>query len=168
VKIQTPEFSRPLNVDRVPRTGSHERLTAEPAECAALAKRLDLPMLYSLTALLKAQPWRGGGLKLSGDLEVDLDQTSVVSAEVFRTKVKIPVLSYFLSPKDATYDGDEDAEPIVNGHIDLGEILAEILSVELDPYPRKPGEVFVPIIEDIDDPSEPSAKVSPFAALKRL
>ena len=33
------EFSRPLQVDRVPKLGSTEKLAAEPAELQALAKR---------------------------------------------------------------------------------------------------------------------------------
>jgi hypothetical protein len=166
MKPTGPEFSRPLNVDRVPRTGSYERLTADAAECLALATRFGLPAIHSLTALLHAQPWRGGGLKVTGNLDADIDQTSVVSAEVFRTTVKFPVSCYFLSPKDATYTGDEDAEPIVNSHIDLGEILAETLAVELEPYPRKPGEAFAAIIESSDETDAVTAKISPFAILQ--
>ena len=33
------EFSRPLQVDRVPKLGSTEKLSAEPEELKALAKR---------------------------------------------------------------------------------------------------------------------------------
>ena len=38
---------------------------------------------------------------------------------------------------------EDDAEPIQNGEVDLGEVAAETLGLELDPYPRKDGEAFV-------------------------
>ena len=77
------EFSRPLLVDRVPALGSHERIAADDKECAALAKRLGIPKLHSLGGLLKASPWRGGGLKVTGTMQAEVDQVSVVSLEVF-------------------------------------------------------------------------------------
>ncbi len=39
-------------------------------------------------------------------------------------------------------------DPIVNGRIDLGQLAAEFLALGLDPYPRKPGVEFAPVVED--------------------
>ena len=50
-----------------------------------------------------------------------------------------------------------------NGSVDLGEILAETMALELDPYPRREGEVF----NDIEEEPEP-AKISPFTSLSKL
>ncbi|PXW57977.1 YceD family protein [Chelatococcus asaccharovorans] len=74
-----------------------------------------------------------------------------------------------------------DADPpdaIVDGTIDLGQLAAEYLALGLDPYPRKPGALFVPKAAGVeagdDAPSEddevsvPVDKPSPFAALSRL
>src|SRR5476649_1923447 len=91
------EFSRPIQVDRIPRKGSHEVFSAEPQECAAFAKRFDLPRLHSLKAHLVATPWRGGGLKVTGSFEADLEQVSVVSLTEFRSTQKFEVERYFLS-----------------------------------------------------------------------
>ena len=144
IKASTPkfEFSRPLIVDRVPRKGSHEIFAAEPAELIALAKRLNVPELFSLKAHLVATPWRGGGLRVTGDFTVDLSQVSVVSLESFRLTEKIEVERFFLPPKSVVDGIEEDADPIENGLIDLGETVAEALALELDPYPRKAGEAF--------------------------
>ena len=143
-KSSTPkfEFSRPLIVDRVPRKGSHEVFAAEPAELIALAKRLNIPELFSLKAHLVATPWRGGGLRVTGDFTVDLSQVSVVSLEAFRVTQKIDLERFFLPPKSVVDGVEEDADPIENGLIDLGEMVAEALALELDPYPRKAGEAF--------------------------
>lgn len=160
-----PEFSRPFQVDRVPRGGSTEKLAAEKAECAALAKRMKIPAIHALTAEIRATPWRGGGLKLEGHITADLEQMSVISLESFRETVSVPVARYFLPPgKISEIEGEDDADPILNGWIDLGEVAAEILALDLDPYPRKPGEAFE---EHFEGDSAPEARPSPFAILAK-
>ncbi len=157
------EFSRPLQVDRVPALGCHERIAADEKECVALAKRLDLPKIHSLGGLLKAVPWRGGGLKITGTLNARVDQVSVISLEIFTSDVEFAVERYFLSPRAGNPADEEDVDVIENGSVDLGEILAETMALELDPYPREAGEVFY----DVEEQPEPE-KVSPFTALSKL
>ena len=158
----TPEFSRLLNVARVPRGGSYEKISAEPSECLALAKRLDVPAIHALNAEMRATPWRGGGLKLEGFLKADVEQVSVVSLEAFRHHVEFPILLFFMAGKIEANDEDAEVDPIIDSHLDLGEVVAETLALELDPYPRKPGEDFDEVI------AEPKAEVTPFAALAKL
>lgn len=165
MKPVSVEFSRPIPVDRIPKGGSYEKVKADAAECLALAKRLDVPALHALSAEIRATPWRGGGLKLDGFLVADLDQVSVVSLETFRSEVRFPVLRYFLPPGAVNSEEEDDADPIEHGEVDLGEVVAETLALELDPYPRKPGEAFEEHIESVDE--EP-AKQSPFAGLSKL
>lgn len=157
------EFSRPLQVDRVPNLGCHERLAANEKECAALAKRFDLPKIHSLGGLLKVVPWRGGGLKITGTLNARVDQVSVISLETFTSDLEFAVERYFLSPRAGQPTAEEDVDIIENGSVDLGEILAESMALELDPNPRMEGEVF----NDIEEHPE-SAKVSPFIDLSKL
>lgn len=159
------EFSRALAVDRVPHGGSYEKLKADPKECLALAARLGVPALHALSAELRATPARGRGLRVEGALVADLDQISVVSLEPFRSTVTYPVERYFL-PAGAARGGDEaDADPIAGGEVDLGEVVTETLALELDPYPRKPGEAFPEHIEFTD---KSSGQELPFAALSKL
>jgi uncharacterized metal-binding protein YceD (DUF177 family) len=159
------EFSRALEVARVPKLGSHEKLSADAKECAALAQRLMVPAIHSLTAELKVKPWRGGGLKVSGDLKADLDQESVVSLQVFRSTVIFPVERYFLNTLAADDNESEaDIDQIENGVIDLGEVVAETLALELDPYPRKPGETFA--FADAEGEEDVPIKPNPFNVLR--
>ncbi len=162
MKAPIPEFSRPIPVDRIARDGSDETISADPKECAALAKRLGVFAIHSLGAVLRAEPWRGGGVKLSGLVAADLEQMSVVSLEAFREMVEFPVERYFLPPHQAAADMESDADPIEGGHIDLGEVVAETLALERDPYPRRADEKFDAIIED------GAEKVSPFTVLAAL
>ena len=157
------EFSRPLQVDRVPALGCHERLAADDKECAALAKRFDLPRIHSLGGLLKVVPWRGGGLKITGTLNAKVDQVSVISLETFTSDLEFAIERYLLSPRAGQPAADEDVDIIEHGNVDLGEILAESMALELDPYPRREGEVFNDIEEHLE-----SAKVSPFTSLSKL
>ena len=159
-----PEFSRPLDVARVSAGGSTEKIAATAEECARLAKRLNLPAIHALRAELLAKPWRGGGLKVTGELSADLEQVSVISLEAFRQEVRMPVERYFLSRPPAEDDGDaDDIDAIVGGHVDLGEIVSETLALELDPYPRMPGEAFA-ATDDAEEETESRA----FARLKSL
>ncbi len=161
-----PEFSRPLQTDRVPKLGSTEKLAAEPAELQALAKRLKIPALHSLSAVIRATPWRGGGIKLEGHLTADVEQVSVISLEPFRETVSVPMSRYFLPPGALTVneEDEDDADPIDNGWIDLGEVTVEVLALDLDPYPRRSGEDFADHIEAGETPVE---KESPFAVLAK-
>src|SRR5690349_1949626 len=119
----TPEFSRPLDVTRVPPEGSTETISAEPQECTDLARRFGLPELHSLEAELKVSRWRGEGLKIKGRFTADLDQTCVVSLDIFRAVISDEFESYFLpagrsSGADSAVIEEGDAEPFENGIID--------------------------------------------------
>lgn len=165
MKSRTPhiEFSRPLQTDRVPRAGSTEKLKAEPEELKALAKRMKVPAIHALSAEIRATPWRGGGIKLEGHITADLEQVSVISLEPFRETVSVPLTRYFLPAGAVAENADEDdADPIENGWIDLGEVASETLALDLDPYPRKPGEAFS---EHIEDDGAVAKAPSPFAIL---
>jgi uncharacterized metal-binding protein YceD (DUF177 family) len=162
----TVEFSRPLLVNRVPRKGSHEVFAADTKECSALAKRFAIPTLHSLKAHLIATPWRGGGLKVTGDIEADLEQVSVISLEPFRSKPHFKVERFFLPEKMIVDAAEDDVDPIENEQVDLGELVAEAVALELDPYPKKPDEDFGDHIED--DTVVMELKPSPFAKLQKI
>ena len=154
------EFSRTLDVARVSKLGSVEKLKADAGECAALARRLKVPTILGLTAELHAKPWRGGGLKVTGHVTVDVEQISVVSLEQFRQTLRFQVERYFSNSLPQVVNDEEEIDPISNGFIDLGEIVAETVGLELDLYPRKSGEEFGEMeIEAVKVPN-------PFAALK--
>ena len=155
------EFSRPIEVARVNALGSHEKIKADPKECLALARRLGLPVVHAVSAHLLVKPWRGGGLQVTGEVTADVDQVSVISLETFRNVVRYEVERYFLPQGGGD---EEEIDAIAGGVIDLGEITAETIGLELDPYPRKPGETFEASPEPEGEPE--TAKISPFAVLK--
>lgn len=162
MKPVTPEFSRPVEASRIARAGSTEKISADAKECVALARRLDLPGVHGLSAVLRVEPWRAGGLKVRGQLVADIEQLCSITLEPFRGIETRAVERYFLPPQvlRETSGEDADVDTLEEGRADLGELVAETLALELDPYPRKPGAVFAAHIE-----SAPAAAPSPFAVL---
>lgn len=142
MKPASYEFSRPLPADRVQREGSREIVSADQKELKALAERLGIPAFHSLTADLKAEPWRGGGLKITGEFKADLDQVCVVTLEQFRDTIQGPVDRIYLPETAEATSEEDDADHLVAGEADLGELVTETLALALDPYPRKPGVSF--------------------------
>ena len=118
--------------------------------------------IHSLGGLLKVVPWRGGGLKITGTLNARVDQVSVISLETFTSDLEFAIERYFLSPRAGQPTAEEDVDIIENGSVDLGEILAETMALELDPYPRQEGEVF----NDIEEHPESRKSVALHRPLK--
>lgn len=167
------EFSRPLDVTRVPAQGCTEKISAEAEECAALAVRFGLPAIHGLAAELQISRWRGEGLKIKGRFTLDLEQTCVVSLDIFRSTLTDTFESYFLPAKAASGADDVaieegDAQPFENGIIDMGEAVAEAAALALDPYPKKPGVTFADMVDDGGASPDEPARSNPFAGLSRL
>ncbi len=185
-----PELSRTIIADKVTTAGGFEVVKATDAECAALAERFDLVSVSGLTAKMRLRRVRSDFVKVTGELEADVVQRCVVTLEPVPAHVKEEFSALFapehLIPKEEADDesdhfqylgGDEDfPEAMPGGRIDIGELVAQNLSLALEPYPRKEGVEFTPILEDVgpdtlslteDTPPEPPRQ-NPFAALSRL
>lgn len=146
-----PELSRPLIVDRIASGGVHEHIVARPAEREALAARFGLAALPSLEAWLDAALAPNGMVRLTGRLEAEVVQTCVVTLEPLPSRLECPLGALFAPPglmgqadpeTACDPEAEDPPEAIVNGRIDLGEVVAQNLALALDPYPRKPGATF--------------------------
>ncbi|HTN09799.1 MAG TPA: YceD family protein [Acetobacteraceae bacterium] len=162
------ELHRPFAVERVGGAGREQVVEASAAECAALAKRLNIPAVLSLRCTFRLTLESGGVVLAEGALEARLVRDCVVSLEPFETAVAerfrlrfVPAELLAEADEDALLDPDADDEiPYDGAAIDLGEAAAEQLALAMDPYPRRPGAALP------DEASE--AAESPFAALSRL
>jgi uncharacterized metal-binding protein YceD (DUF177 family) len=155
------EFSRPLNVDRIPPEGCTETISADPAECAELAKRFGLIAIHSLAAHIEAQPVSGRGVKLKARIHAEVEQTCVVSLDNFTATVETEAQRIYLP--EGSLVAKEDAvetDTIKGDSIDLGEFVAEEMGLALDPYPRKPGVAFQSAEETHNAAGSPFSKLS--------
>jgi uncharacterized metal-binding protein YceD (DUF177 family) len=165
-------FSRVMRVDHLPREGQVVTIEATPAEREELASFYRLPDIAALTATLRLEPWGRGGARVTGAVHGELTQLCIVSVEPFPATVDEDVDVRFAPPKAAerksskeeeaptfSLDDEDEPDPVIDGKIDLGALVAEFFALGLDPYPRKPGA----LLDEERTSSEPS--VSPFAAL---
>ena len=116
-------------------------------------------------------PYRDGA-EVSGLLRARVVQTCSATADDFETPIDarfdlrvLPANSQNAPQEEfgdlgADPDGDDPPDVLEGEKIDVSGYVVEHLALELDPFPRKPGAVFV-------QPSEPG-EISPFAALKGL
>lgn len=159
-------------VVEIPEQGLHRELEAGAAERAAIASLAGLRDLPQLAASFDLTPAGGGRIRVHGRISAQAEQTCVVTLEPLTSEIDADVDVMF-SPDAAQAAGrpeeDDDApvddppEPIVGGQIDLGALAAEFLILALDPYPRKPGAVFEPVVQPVDPADHPFAAL---AALK--
>ncbi len=167
------EFSRMVPRDQLVESDFSREIAANEAELAALVRRLGLLDLGSLEARLRVRRERGSPLiKVTGHMTADLVQACVVSLEPVPERVEESFeLLFTLEPDPAqetaeVYVEAEDQdfpEPVGPGGIDLGEVVAQQLSLAMDPYPRAPGVR----LERAEWGGESGAQ-SPFAVLERL
>ena len=165
----------PIAVAQIPETGLHRDIEADQAVRDAVADVGGLRKVLLVQASLDVTPERGGRFHVAGRVRARIGQTCVVTLEEIENDIDEPVDLVFVPPGqmpemadliDEAEDSDEEVpdppEPIENGLIDLGRVATDALFLAVDPYPRKPGAVFEPVVE-IDDPED-----HPFAALKAL
>jgi uncharacterized metal-binding protein YceD (DUF177 family) len=145
------EFSRLIELATLPAGGIEREIEAEPAEREALARRFDLVALVALRAGIQIIPIRSGaatGAQVTGSLTARVTQTCVVSLDPFETEVT-ESFRLDLLPSDVLDDAgeaglyhDDEVEPLEGDVLDIGELVAQYLSLALDPHPRRPGISF--------------------------
>ena len=160
--MRLKEFSRSVRVEPLPRDGLELEIEADPQERAALAALNNLVEITSLKATFRITKWRKG-VHVTGEVFAKVTQNCVVSLEPFEAEITSPLDMRYLPedskrPADDSLEDLEPPDPLIDGHIDLGAVAGEFLTLALDPYPRKPGAVFTP------QPGE-SHEERPFAQL---
>ena len=166
----TPEFSRPVAIDEIGERELVRDIEATVEERAALAKRFGLVSLGRLKASVHLK-WVQGRklLQLTGTFEADVEQSCVVTLEPVQERIAETLDILFERPaKPADLDeravevtSVEDAEPLPETELDIGEVVAEELALSLNPYPRKPDATF-------GDKEAAERTPSPFDVLARL
>ena len=164
-----PEFSRRIDGLRLSAAGEDYEISARPEELAALAQRFDLLARDRFDAKVRLTPLPGGYYRLAAEFEAELTQACAVTSEPVPSRVSESFTLVFGPVEESSeivLDGDaEPVEPLDDGMIDIGEAVAQQLSLALDPFPRLPGAAFE---EEADLSPDQTPPESPFAALARL
>lgn len=170
-----PPLSRTVLVDSLPAAGLTVTVTPTDLERAALAAFNGLVACPALSATLLLRPEGKGGVRVTGEVAGTVTTTCVISLEAFDAPLHEAVDVHFVSaealavfraqqsgiPHDEENAPDEP-DAIEHGRIDLGRLVAEHVTLGLDPYPRKRDAALA--MDAIGE--EPPA--SPFAVLRAL
>lgn len=133
------EFSRRIEVARLGAGPATYDLEASDSQRAALARRFGLEALERFTAHIALRRLAGGVVRMEATLSADLVQTDVVTLEPVPNHVEEAFTLLFGDEAEdtAALDPNSDlVEPLEDGHIDIGEAVAQQLSLAIDPYPR--------------------------------
>lgn len=160
----TPEFARPMPP---PLPGTAERvrkISADAEERAALARRFDLLSLDRLEAEVRLQRLAGGLVRLRAHFRADVVQACIVTLDPVASCIDED-FTLFYGPveegREIRLDGAEElVEPLIDDTIDIGEAVAQQLSLALDPFPCA-----ATVVPEGETPAE-DRHDSPFAALR--
>jgi uncharacterized metal-binding protein YceD (DUF177 family) len=165
-----PPWHVPIAQAEVPETGLHVELAADENMRKDIAFFAGLSALPRLQASFDITRHGGSGLRVVGQVSATVGQVCGVTLEPMENEIDEAVDLVFLPGRlpGSQQEGRgvevalEDApEELVGGVVDLGVLVTEFLVLGIDPYPRKPGSVFVtPTLDD--------ETTRPFAALAAL
>ena len=166
------EFSRAVTLEEIGREGLHKDLEASAEECMALAPRLGLLAIGSVSAKLDIRKSKDGSVvTVTGRLAAKVTQECIVTLEPVEAEVSAELSERFVRQEEiepeavVEVEDEEWYDEIIEGDsIDIGEMVSQCLTLELEPYPRKEGIEFELSESDLN----PEGKIGPFAELAGL
>jgi uncharacterized metal-binding protein YceD (DUF177 family) len=166
------EFSRVVTLEDIGREGLRGNLEANADECTALTPRLGLLAISSVSAKLDIRKSKDGSVvTVTGRLAAKVTQECIVTLEPVEADVSAAVSERFVRQEEVEpeavveVEDEECYDEIIEGDsIDIGEMVSQCLTLELEPYPRKDGIEFELSESDLN----PAGPTGPFAALADL
>lgn len=163
-----PEFSRPVPLHRLGAEPFRQDIAATASERDALARRFDLIAFDRLSASVELAREAGGTILLRADFVAEFAQNCIVTLDPVPGALRQSFAVRYGPPEaepDALQLADEAEpafEPLAGEVIDIGEAVAQEVSLSLPPFPRSSEAVI-----DEDSAGGDSAE-GPFAVLARL
>jgi uncharacterized metal-binding protein YceD (DUF177 family) len=171
----TPEFSRIWRVDTLGPAARQVEIEADDAERAALATRFGLVAIDRLEAQAELSV-QGETVTAAGTLRAAVTQSCVATADPVEERIEAPFRIEF-RPQPEKAGADEEVEldeselDVVfydGAAVDLGEAVAETLSLSLNPWPRAPEADQALREAGVKDEEQAARESNPFAALQGL
>ena len=136
-----PEFSVEIKLDSISDEPREYHLKPDIDQKSALARRFGLLSIDTFEAHLTLAWLKAGRiLSVSGEISAVVTQSCVVTLEPVSATVAENVEIVFArnSADTANIVDPDEVEPLEGETLDIGEIVAEELSLALDPCPRHP------------------------------
>lgn len=181
-----PEWSVPVDAQTVTNHPQKLRISAGEGERKALAKRLDIHQINSLSADLTLHREKGNVIHVNGLMKAHVVQSCSISADPVQTQIEETFEGWYADQDRIVMlakarheklgrladselpimDEREDPEPLVNGMIDVGELVVQSLSLSLDAFPRRRGLEEAETVDVLVEPEGQALRKNPFEALK--
>lgn len=137
------EFSRVYDLSLSSVFVGQQVIKASPSECDDLAKRFRIVNIEHINADFRLfHDTEDQCFRLKGTLEAKVTQASVISltpvVEIIRTPIHIKIRL-----GEASFEEDdtmEDIEYVSTTKVDIGELVAQYLSLSMNPYPKTADE----------------------------
>ena len=188
-QLSPSEWFYPIDADSVPATGRTLHIQAAAENLDAIAERVGVINIKSVEASIHLQPQNGGHvLYISGHVKADIVQECITTLEPIDSHVEDDFEAWYADHDRAlpfsrvkhqikiTEEGEEiqmleekdDPEPLINGQVDLGEVVIQFLSLAIDPYPRTTDMPSIDhaILTPEDSKTTTALHPNPFSALK--
>lgn len=181
-----PEWSVLVDAQTVTSTPQKTRIAASEEERKALCTRLGLNNISSLSADVTLHREKGSVIHVNGLMKANVMQVCSITTDPVQTQIEETFEGWFADQDRIVMlakarherlgrmtdseipilDESEDPEPLVNGMIDIGELVVQHLSLAVDAFPRRRGLEDTEIIDV--SAGDPAALVrrNPFEALK--
>lgn len=180
-KSTKSEIERLVDLDRMGPGGAALEVTASDSERAALAKRFGFLDLPALTARVTVDRRAGGQVVVEGRLRGKIVQACVLTLDPVTQELDDAFRIVFRRDLDDERDPEsgetvlsaqaDSPEPLSGSTLDVGELVAEQLSLAAEPYPRRPGvnlEDVLPKVKRDGRRGAPEPRRHPFAGLAAL
>ena len=186
LKLLEQEWSHFFDADDVDRT----RPTTLKIE-ASEDERTDLARRFSVESISRAEAdltlaRESGTIHVTGQFHCTITQNCVVTLEPFETELSEAVEGWFADKENRVsfaaakkerevvkshaeveiLDESEDPEAIIEGRIDLGELVAQHISLTIPLYPRKDGVRYEVGDDNFEIDEKSPLRKNPFEALK--
>jgi uncharacterized metal-binding protein YceD (DUF177 family) len=175
------EIERLVDLERMGPSGAALEIAPSDSERAALAKRFGFLGLPTFSARVTVDRRVGGQIVVEGRLRGRIVQACVLTLDPVAQDLDEAFRIVF--KQDMTDDRDPESgeavlhsqadapEPLTGNVLDVGEIVAEQLSLAADPYPRRAGaklEDVLPKPRHGGRKGQPEQRRHPFAGLAAL
>jgi uncharacterized metal-binding protein YceD (DUF177 family) len=157
--ILESEWSEFFDVTKIKDSGNRLTIEANEEQCKNLARRYGIQSLNNLSAKLYIkQINKNRFIHITGTLQANLIQECIISRDPVKTHITEDFESWFADAaqilsldkarrEKAIKNGEElpileeheDPETFENNNIDIGELVAQHLSLAIPPYPRAEG-----------------------------
>ncbi|MBS0272228.1 MAG: DUF177 domain-containing protein [Proteobacteria bacterium] len=151
-----------VDIETISHKPHHFHLVANSEDRHVIARRLSLVSLEKLDAQLYLE--NGKEIYLTGEIVADVSQQCVRTLVYLPQHLEIKVDEIFLHKTETESEIDledlDSREPLQGNQLDLGEIVVQLLSLNLDPYPVAPDSKPIEYQEE-------NGSRSPFDVLKK-